>query len=144
MNQILKPFTKGKSADIILLDIITDISSIPEKKGAYIFASSSQAFVYPNGNSKVIYIGKADNLKVRVKTHWKHILEVQNTKRMDRHTLDYYSRYQYLAKFKPIVLFCFTTRGKQEAKNLESDLLKHFYNRYLSLPVGNGAFSFKS
>ena len=42
---------------------------IPKKSGAYIFLSSSQKFIYPNGKSRVIYIGKGDNLFNRLYGH---------------------------------------------------------------------------
>ncbi len=55
----------------------------------------------------------------------------------------YYSRYHYMRKFGAEV-FWFTCRGTQKPRTLESWLLEYFYDRYQSLPIGNGAFSYTS
>lgn len=111
---------------------------IPEKSGAYIFTSAGQRFVYPEGNSPVIYIGKADNLRARLVQHSKIIKKVSNHTKLDDW---WYNRYQYFRKFG-CKAFWYTTRGTQKAKNLEASLLESFYNKYCSLPIGNSSFSF--
>ena len=46
-----------------------DLSGIPAKDGVYIIASPQTKFVYPKGMSKVIYIGKANSIRRRLKEH---------------------------------------------------------------------------
>ena len=117
------------------------IGQIPSKKGVYIIVSDHQKFIYPNGESKVIYIGTSDNLFLRLNSHQKISVALKQTKISERIYDWHYSRYQYIAKFGGNV-FWFTTRGTQTKKVLEEDILDRFYNRFLALPVGNGAFSF--
>jgi excinuclease UvrABC nuclease subunit len=143
MNQNLKPFCH-RDPDNVFSDIleIQDFSDIPTMPGAYIFASHDQKFIYPNGQSKIIYIGKAINLRRRIQTHRRVIYELKRLSIEDRNSYWYYPRYQYLTKFGA-KLFYFTIRGTQDEQNLENKLLEAFYDRFLSLPVGNGAISYK-
>ena len=143
MDNNLRPFCHREPEGIIDIFSLTDYSSIPKNPGAYIFVSYDQKFLYPNGSSKIIYIGKAENLRQRIQTHKRIITEVSNLKKSDKNSYWYFARYQYLAKFGG-KLYYFTRKGSQEAKNLENLLLEEFYDRYLSLPVGNGARSFRS
>jgi len=145
MNRDISTFLKDhKTQPNFINDIfdIDQINTIPIKSGVYLLISEKQKFVYPNGLSKVIYIGKAVNLKSRLKTHHRHSNELKNLPKNKKNSDWFYSRYQYVAKFGSKV-YWFTTRGKQDSKNLESKIIEQFYNKYLSLPVGNGAFSFK-
>lgn len=119
-----------------------EVKSIPDKKGVYVLVSKTQRFIYPNGNSKIIYIGKANSLLKRLKTHYRHSIELRNSSNNSKNSQWFYSRYQYIDKFDCQV-YWYTTRGQQDPKDLESIIIEHFYNKYLSLPIGNGAFSFK-
>lgn len=143
MDQILKPFCH-REPEKMIKDFINDpeILNVPDIAGAYIFASLDKKFVYPNGESKVIYIGKAGSLHQRLKTHYSIIRELSGVKKTDRNQFWWYPRYQYFVKFGCKVYF-FTTRGPQDEQSLESSLLEKFYDRYHSIPVGNGAFSFR-
>ena len=123
-----------------LMDL--DLTNINLKAGTYVFISKQTKFIFPNGHSRVIYIGKSDDLISRLKTHKRHLLELSNLKHIERKDMSRYSRYQYMLKFGCIV-YCYTTRGTQNSKNLENIIMESFYNRYHALPVGNGAVSFK-
>jgi len=142
MDIVLKPFAH-READVAFPNIdLIESWEIPEKPGAYIFASTNQFFQYPNGKSRVMYIGKAKNLRARIRTHIKVVKELRSLKTSDRNQDWYYARHQYISKFGGR-LYCFTKRGTQDEQNLESMLLEEFYDRYYALPVGNGAFSYK-
>ncbi len=114
---------------------------IPEEKGSYIIVSNSQKFILPKGESKVIYIGKSDNLRSRLTTHRKHALSLDNLSKPERAKYILYARYQYMASFGAQV-FWYIRRGRQTALGLEKYLLDCFYERYLALPVANAANSY--
>ncbi len=118
------------------------INSIPTHPGAYILISHGTKFIYPEGQSKVIYIGKANNLYKRVSEHFKDARGLKSIPKKDRKDYTYYSRYHYMIKFGCSVIW-FSRRGTQNAKNLESKLMFLFYSKYHSLPVGNASFSFE-
>lgn len=46
-----------------------DLSELPSKPGVYIIVAFKTKFIYPIGQSKVIYIGKTDNIQRRLKEH---------------------------------------------------------------------------
>jgi len=50
-----------------------DLSNIPDCAGVYIITSFKTRFIYPEGTSRIIYIGKSDNLKRRLKEHQRHL-----------------------------------------------------------------------
>ncbi len=140
LSSFLKDYRKpdGEAGSIFSDDFLEDI---PEKTGVYIIVSNQQKFIYPNGQSQIIYIGTSDNLYQRLNIHYKISNNLKQAKISDRNNDYHYSRYQYIAKFGGNV-YWYTTRGTQTKKMLEQDILDHFYDRYLALPVGNGAFSF--
>jgi excinuclease UvrABC nuclease subunit len=114
---------------------------LPAKSGAYIFLSDNELFTYPTGKSRVIYIGMSQMLNMRLRQHVTHISNLKSVPKGDLSYYWYYPRYQYINQFG-CNLFWYTTRGTQNAKTLECKLLEYFYNKYLALPIGNGAFSF--
>ena len=140
LGPFLKDFRtpEGYISDIHKRELIDEI---PAKKGAYIIISDQQKFIYPNGRSRVIYIGTSGNLRQRLTKHHRICTMIGELTRTERKQDWYYSRYQYTASFGGKV-YWFTTRGSQLEKNLEEKLLALFYERYHALPVGNGAFSF--
>jgi len=143
MDNNLRPFCH-REPDRIISDIfnIEDYSEIPTIPGAYIFASKNEKFLYPNGLSRIIYIGKTTNLRRRIRTHLSVVSEIKSLKKSERNSNWYYPRHQYLAKFGG-KLYCFSIKGLQDAKNLENKLIEQFYDKYFALPVGNGAISFR-
>ncbi|MBE6175504.1 MAG: hypothetical protein E7146_00685 [Rikenellaceae bacterium] len=116
-----------------------DLSAIEERPGAYIIVSQGQHFPYPDGESKIMYIGKSDNLKKRLSRHYKNYTDVCEFNHPPQH---YPSRYNYMRAFGAKV-YCFYTAGAQASKNLESFLIEAFAKRYGAIPVGNGARSFR-
>ncbi len=118
-----------------------EVNSIPTHPGAYILISEETKFIYPEGHSKIIYIGKADNLYKRLYDHHKAAKELNSIPKKERKDYTYYSRYHYMLKFGCKVVW-FSRRGTQNAKALESKLIFLFYSKYHSLPVGNASFSF--
>lgn len=123
---------------IALFDGNADIN-ICNKKGIYFIVSRKFHFVYPNGNSPIIYIGKADNLKQRLMSH---LREAQKAKK-EWKTRWVYSRYNYIDMDGGSDVYYLTTVTNENAKTLESKALEDFYNKFRALPVGNGAFSYR-
>lgn len=128
---------QGPSGEIKeLLD--DDLSGVQSKPGIYIIASTREKFLYPSGNkSKVLYIGKADNLKRRLREHKCHLSEA-----WDRpNDFWFYNRNNYMKAFGAHVYFYYG-RQSQEAKEMEADFMHHFYEKYEAIPLCNGARSF--
>jgi len=141
MNSDLKTFVHRNTTDAEFHDLMmSDSTDFPTYPGVYVFVSHNQKFVYPNGMSRIIYIGKAENLKARLSTHKRHLKELANLPIKEKSINWWYARYHYMSAFGCKV-FCFRVKGKQEAKNLEHKLLSYFYHRYYAMPVGNGAIS---
>lgn len=125
---------------LAIFDDVSSIENMPDKKGIYFIASRKHRFVYPNGNSPIIYIGKADNLRKRLMGHSR---EARNAKET-RKTQWVYSRYNYIMMDGGADVYFLTTITNENPKGLESRALEDFYNKYWALPVGNGAFSYRS
>lgn len=116
-----------------------DLSEIPVKDGVYIIASPQTKFVYPKGMSKVIYIGKANKIRRRLKEHQVNLRNAVNDLQDEWWRFD---RYNYM-KYHGAKVYYYLCQGKQASKNLESDILGMFYDRFGAMPVGNGARSFQ-
>ena len=152
MNRELGKFLKKegfREPDGMIEDLYDEdsLSAIPKKPGVYIFQSKSQQnksqkFVYPSGESQVIYIGMSKNLHSRIKDHHKTVTNIKRLSKSEILNDWHYTRYLYINSFGCQVHF-FTTRGTQKEKNLESEIIEKFYDRFYALPIGNGAFSFK-
>ena len=146
MNRAIKTFYKNrKNEDYHFNDIFdADFSEIPNgKKGVYIMLAKHASFLYPNKKeSSVFYIGMSLNLKRRLNTHKKWSNRLKEKNHDERIEWWYKDVYQYAASFGA-ELYVFTTRGKQTPKDLESEIMEYFYDKYLGKPVSNGAFSFK-
>ena len=61
-------FFKNFFADLFEYQNFKDLD-IPSKGGVYIFVSKEQKFIYPKGESRVIYIGESSNLRRRLYEH---------------------------------------------------------------------------
>ena len=119
------------------------LEGIPEIPGVYIIvAADSTKFQYPQGKSSVMYIGMLKNLYKRLFDHYKNTrkiaAELENYSRMD---CQCNPRYHYFREFGAKV-YVFTRRGPQDSKCQESIYIGKFYEKYLALPVSNGARSF--
>ena len=54
-----------------------DLTDLPSKPGVYIIVSFKTKFIYPIGQSKVIYIGKTDNIQRRLKEHQRNLINAR-------------------------------------------------------------------
>ena len=115
-----------------------NLSDIPNCAGVYIIMSAKTRFIYPEGTSRIIYIGKTDNLQRRLKEHKRHL----NSLSWDCQEYWCCERYHYMDKYGARIYF-YKCRGTQDAKELEAKVMLDFYKRYLATPVGNSARSFR-
>lgn len=135
---------ENSGPDLIINNLIKDdLSNIPNIPGVYIIVSTDgTTFQYPNGKSSVMYIGMSEHLYDRIKSHADStrsiVSQLGNYKCMNYQC---HQRYHYFRVFGAKV-YIFTRRGNQPPKSQESVFLGKFYERYLSLPVSNGARSF--
>lgn len=127
--------------DCKIFDLFHDnISDVPAQSGVYIIASEKQRFVYPNNTtSRVIYIGKSDNLQRRFREHRAHL---QNLSEDFKNNMWCNNRYHYMDSYGACVYY-YKCQKQQEAKDLESRIMEAFYERYFATPIGNGARSFR-
>ena len=118
---------------------------LDDSPGIYIIETVDRfKFPYPKGQSKVIYIGMSDKLRSRMLEHQRTVRRLKDSKGqygMKKNEPWVSSRYQYMLKHQARVYY-FKCRGKQEAKEEESRIMWAFYQKYRSLPVGNGAKSY--
>lgn len=116
---------------------------IPTTPGVYIIVSTDGThFQYPSGKSPVMYIGMSLNLYNRLKDHYQGTCLVRD--RLEDYLYMSYQchqRYHYFREFGAKV-YVFTRRGIQNPKEQEALYIGKFYEKYLSLPVSNGARSF--
>ena len=140
-----QPFRSKRCHDDELNLSKDEINNVTTGSGVYIIVSADKTkFVYPKGNSPVIYIGKADNLRRRLSEHLKNLNNIQDEETYMRgHWHQPCSRYQYMKYYGAYVYTFHRLKNSQDPKNLESQILWKFYERYRSLPVGNGARSFR-
>lgn len=140
-----QPFRKTRCHNDELNLATEEICNVTTGPGVYIIVSSDNTkFVYPKGISPVIYIGEAKNLRRRLQEHLKNLNSIQDDDSYMRgHWHQPCSRYQYMKYYGAYVYTFHCLKNTQDSKNLESQILWKFYERYRSLPVGNGARSFK-
>lgn len=112
---------------------------IPKQAGVYFFRTGDGRLLgYPEGSSRVFYIGKSINLRKRLYTHAKFHNEAGSK---DTRTLDvYYTRYEYSSRFDGE--YCFIV-GDQP-KLMEEAALERFALRHFSFPLANAVGSWKS
>jgi len=139
-----KPFRQLRGFDSECDLSENEINDISNGPGVYIIVATQRTkFVYPKGNSPVIYIGKADNLRRRLREHLRNLSQCVDNEIYDlsKH-IQHCSRYWYFHYFGAHVYTYNCLKNTQDAKNLESEIIWRFYEKYRSLPVGNGARSF--
>ncbi|MBD5316471.1 MAG: hypothetical protein HDS11_02210 [Bacteroides sp.] len=130
--------------DLIIKNLISDdLNNIPNTSGVYIIvATNGTSFQYPNGTSPVMYIGMSEHLFDRIKSHADSTRLVNSQLNSFRcMNCQCHQRYHYFRTFGAKV-FIFTRRGLQPPKSQEAIFLGKFYEKFLSLPVSNGARSF--
>lgn len=114
---------------------------VTEEQGIYIITSDDNtSFIYPNGNSRVLYIGESKHMRDRLLEHRKGLERVLASSEISMGAQNF-QRYHYMKAFGARV-YIFYVLKKQVSKNLEAYVLGKFYERYHSLPVANGARSF--
>lgn len=142
LPSISKDMTGG---DILLLrEEINEILKRYEQKGCYIIEATEPdiSFIYPNGKSKIIYIGCSENLNERIHDHIRFLKKLKNFDHTQKLEEWWKSRYHYMNSFGAKITLITPVGGNKNIKNFERDIFEFFYNRYLSLPVGNAAFSY--
>jgi hypothetical protein len=113
---------------------------IPQRPGAYILLARPRiTFMYPRRRSSVFYIGKAANLRARLRQHLRYATEA----RCDRQETLYWHRYEYAAAFGGRYTYVLA-KPRQKPKCLEDDLLAMFAEHYRSWPAANGVGSWNS
>ena len=117
------------------------MNDISDKAGVYFFISKSKRYIYPKGESPIIYIGTSNNLRRRLKEHLKSFHIAQQ--HINEKDIWVYSRYNFMRMSGGFEVYYLRVQGRETAKCLESKVLEDFYDRYGALPVGNGAFSFR-
>lgn len=140
-SQAFRPETKYNAELDLTEDEIKEVTTGP---GVYIIVSSKGIkYVYPKGTSSVIYIGKADNLRRRLREHLSNLTDLRDKE-------EYYlsncrqtqPRYNYMRYHGAHVFLFYSRKKTQDAKNMEAEIIGKFYEKYRSIPVGNGARSF--
>ena len=114
-------------------DLLTEtLEEVPSSEGAYVLGTTGAQLVYPWGRSPIYYIGKADNLSLRLPQHQRGVERCSE----DCWTYYWRTRYQYGAAYGMIAVWYELVRD-ETAGILESDLLERFYCHYGTIPVGN-------
>lgn len=143
----LKDFreTRGAAGGFLLNDETGIPSDTNGYSGVYIIeATDGFKFPYPKGNSKVLYIGKADNLYSRLHCHRNRVNRLNKTNGdygMAKDEPWVSSKYQYMY-YHGAKVYYYKCLRKQDAKELEARVMWSFYQKYRALPVGNGAKSY--
>ena len=136
-----KGFRENCGSDMVFNLMDKDaLKKVPKIPGVYIIvAADGTKFQYPKGKSSVMYIGMSKNLYKRLFNHAKNTrniaAELDAYKRMD---CQCNPRYHYFREFGAKV-YVFTRRGPQDSKCQESKYIGKFYEKFLALPVSNGA-----
>ncbi len=142
LNHFLpKGYRKPKGVIKYFSEIESLDTALANEPGIYVIFSREQKFIYPNGQSRVIYIGKSDNIRNRMSVHFNAYKRIKSMTKAEK--IEYWRsyRYFYMDKFDAGIAW-FTTRGTQTSKQLETKIMEFFYDKYLALPVGNGAYSY--
>ena len=114
--------------------------------GVYIISTTDGTqYTYPNGKKNpIVYIGQSNNIlrRLRDEHYYKGLKRLLCDKDYGlEDNIQLASRYQYMY-YNGSKVDVYKCRGNQDAKDLESWLLNCFYQKYRSLPVGNGARSY--
>lgn len=112
------------------------IYEAPESGGAYILGTSDGTMLtYPWGSSPIYYIGKADDLRERIRTHRNNIIRAEE----DHDELYWWPRYQYGAAFGADCAY-YSRRGTELPQNVEATLIRCFYEQFGSIPTSNSSW----
>lgn len=143
----LKDFrkTRGYNYSFDLLKDQDALDELEDFAGVYIFeATKGSKFSCPVGNSSIIYIGKSDHIKRRLKEHLAILMLLEDNKDYgiyDNKEGWLSSRYQFM-HYCGAKVYIYKCLKKQDAKQLEAELMWQYYTKYRCLPIGNGAKSY--
>lgn len=126
--------------------LLTDLNKVDveDVPGVYIIVTTDRTtFNYPTGGSKVIYIGMSKHLRSRLQEHLSYVNKLIDNPDYGMADDEPWvgSKYQYMY-YHNAKVYTFKCLGKQEEKNLESQVMWAFYQHYRALPVGNAARSY--
>ena len=112
------------------------IGAVPSTGGAYVLGThDGTMLIYPWGTSPIFYIGKAINLRRRLETHKKHILNAK----VDHEETYWWQRYQYGAAFGADCAY-YSRSGPQNVQNIEAQLIESFYWAFGAIPAANSSW----
>lgn len=141
---------EGVNAHFNMLDFLkSDFKNkvnVENRAGCYVISATNKSIEYPKGKSPILYIGLSSHLYTRLYSdHFCKNLKILLDNpdyglehKMIRMMPDKY-QYMYYCGARVDVFYC---KGTQSAKEFESSLIASFYEKYRSMPVGNGARSF--
>lgn len=96
-----QPFRQVRGYDSELNLTEAEINNVSTGPGVYVIVATKRTkFVYPKGTSPVIYIGKADNLRRRLREHLRNFNHCVKNEEDDlsKH-IQHCSRYWYIRYF---------------------------------------------
>lgn len=137
--------SRGYDSTFLLDEDIDSLNELEDVPGVYIIeATDGSKFSCPVGKSSIIYIGKSDHLKTRLKEHRSILMQLWDNKeygmKMDEPWVS--SRYQFMRYHGARVYTYKCLKQSQNAKELEAQVIWNFYQKYRCLPIGNGAKSY--
>lgn len=120
-----------------LFNLMQDgVDDVPSTGGAYVLGTSDGTMLtYPWGSSPIFYIGKADDLKTRLRAHRKNIRGAME----DHEELYWWQRYQYGAAFGAHCAY-YSRKGPENVQNVEAALIESFYLVFGSIPAANSSW----
>ena len=142
----LKDFrpTRGYNHTFLLYEENDFINEkIDDTPGVYIIeATDGEKFTCPIGSSSIIYIGKSEKLKTRLRTHYRNLKQLYLDKDCDLKDKNLWisSRYQFM-RYHGARVYVYKCLKSQDSKDLEAQLLWSCYTKYRCLPIVNAAKS---
>ncbi len=131
----LLPWLTIETTPFMNIETLED-DDIPARPGVYIMLSDHTEYIYPwsdsSGKSQVYYVGQANNLRTRLKTHKRYCKQVLTNR--DSNYPYYWPRYEYAAFHGCNVAWIIS----KDPKKAENELLVAFAKYYGAKPVANG------
>lgn len=142
----LKGFRDNRGYDVTFLlsdeETLNELDNCP---GVYVIEATDGAkFSCPVGSSSIIYVGKSDHLRSRLRKHRAQLQRLIDDKEYGMRTNEPWvcSRYQFMLYHGARVYVYKCLKRSQDAKDLESLIMWSYYQKYRCLPIGNGAKSY--
>lgn len=105
----------------------------------YVYSLVDESFLYPKGESKIIYIGEAYREKAPTGKRFGQHIAASDNQGGDTGT-NYTLTYYYYAN-KKIQLDIYLLKKSINQKNVEKKMLQWFMKKYCSQPIAQGASS---